>query len=69
MKQYVLAAYLLGGASRLRILLPLAHISQEPHLAAAVHALWPRPPFQNAFAYYKQLTGGYLGTSFWLETV
>lgn len=66
-EQYLLAAYLLGGAHRVRLLLPLAHISRDPHLAAAVHTLWGHPRLQRAFADYGQLTGGYLGTSLWLE--
>jgi len=68
-EQYLLAAYLLGGANRVRIVLPLAHVSRQPQLAAAVDALWPHPRFQHAFADYRQLTGGYLGTSLWLEIV
>jgi hypothetical protein len=66
-EQYLLAAYLLGGASRVEILLPLAHITQDPPLAAAVQSLWAHPRFQRAFADYSQLTGGYVGTSLWLE--
>ena len=66
-EQYLLAAYLLGGANRLRVLLPLAHISQDPHLRTVVNRVWAHPRFQRAFAYNSQLTGGYAGTSLWLE--
>ena len=68
-EQYLLAAYLLGGANGVRVVLPLAHISQQPHLASAVHTLWPHPRMQRAFTSYRQLTGGYLGTSLWLEII
>jgi hypothetical protein len=68
-EQYLLAAYLLGSANRVQMLLPLAHISQDPQLAAAVHGLWEHPRFQRAFVDYSQLTGGYVGTSFWLEII
>jgi hypothetical protein len=68
-EQYLLAAYLLGGANRVRPVLPAAYISRHPQLAPAVDALWPHPHFQRAFAEYRRLTGGYLGTSLWLEIV
>ncbi len=66
-EQYLLAAYLLGGSNRLEVLLPLAYLSQHPTLAEFVNNTWEHPIFQRAFSRYRQITGGYIGTSFWLE--
>lgn len=68
-EQYLLAAYLLGGASRVRVRLPLVYVTEDAGLGAFVRATWREPPFQRAFAHYRRLTGGYAATSFWMETV
>lgn len=66
-EQYLLAAYLLAGYSRIEVLLPLAYLSQHPVTGVLVNKTWEQPLFQRAFARYRQLTGGYIGTSFWLR--
>lgn len=66
-EQYLLAAYVLGGASRLHVMAPLAYMSHDPALAALVDATWSTPVLQRAFAYNRQLTGGYTGTSLWFS--
>jgi len=65
-EQYLLAAYLLAEYSRLEVLLPLAYLSQHLGSDAFVNNTWRQPLFQRAFSGYRQLTGGYIGTSFWL---
>lgn len=66
-EQYLLASYLLAGCPWLRVLLPLAYISEHATLGAVVNNNWHQPLFQRSFARYRQLTGRYIGTSFWLE--
>ena len=66
-EQYLLAAYLLAGYARLEVLLPLAYVTQHPALGGTVNRTWGHPVFQRAFAYNRTLTGGYVGTSFWME--
>ena len=66
-EQYLLAAYLLGGSGRIEVLLPLAYLSQHPAMAEFLDKTWGQPVFQRAFSRNRQLTGGYIGTSFWLK--
>lgn len=66
-EQYLLAAYLLAGYSRIEVVLPLAYVSQHPGMGAFVNETWEQPLFQRAFSRYRQLTGGYIATSFWLR--
>ena len=66
-EQYLLAAYLLAGCGRLEVLLPAAYVTQHPAAGAQLSEAWAHPVFQRAFAFNRQLTGGYIGTSFWLE--
>lgn len=66
-EQYLLAAYLLAGYNKLEVLLPLAYIGQHPVMSKIVNKTWSQPVFQNAFSRYRQLTGGYIGTSFWVN--
>jgi hypothetical protein len=57
-EQYLLAAYLLGGGNRTRILLPNAFVSRDPELAAVLGPIW------------EQIGNGAIdreGCSFWLE--
>ncbi len=68
-EQYLLAAYLLAGYNKFEVLLPLAYIGQHSIISEFVNTTWPQPVFQNAFSRYRQLTGGYIGTSFWLGLV
>ena len=65
-EQYLLAAYLLGGYSKVEVLLPLAYIGQHPILSAMVNNTWQNHVIQRAFSSYRQITSGYIGTSFWL---
>ena len=65
-EQYLLAAYLLAGYSKLEVLLPLAYIGQHPILSEMVNKAWQNPVIQRAFSSYRQITSGYIGTSFWL---
>ncbi len=66
-EQYLLAAYLLAGYSRLEVLLPLAYLCQHPVAGALVDKTWEQPLFQRTFTRNRQLTSGYIGTSFWLN--
>lgn len=66
-EQYLLAAFLLAEYSRLDVLLPLAYLGQHPVAGAFVNEAWRQPLFQRAFARYRGLTGGFIGTSFWLD--
>ncbi|MGD1072897.1 MAG: class I SAM-dependent methyltransferase [Bryobacteraceae bacterium] len=66
-EQYLLAAYLLGGYARLEMLLPLAYLSQRESDLNLVNQSWPQPILQRSFSRYREQTGGYTGTSFWLE--
>ncbi len=65
-EQYLLAAYLLAGSSRIEVLLPLAYIGRDSRAGAFVDETWATPLFQRAFSQYREITGGYIGTSFWL---
>lgn len=65
-EQYLLAAYLLAGHGRLEVLLPLAYVSQHPMLSVFVRSTWCEPLFVRSFSHNRRLTGGYIGTSFWL---
>lgn len=65
-EQYLLAAYLLAGCSKLDILLPLAYIGHHPKISEFVNNTWSQPVFQLAFSNNCRYTGGYIGTSFWL---
>ncbi len=66
-EQYLLAAYLLAGFSRMKVLLPLAYVSSDPSLADLTNSLWREDVFQESFRRYRSLTGGYSGVSFWFE--
>jgi len=66
-EQYVLAAFLLAGFSRMKVLLPLAYVSSDPSLADLTNSLWREDVFQESFRYFRTLTGGYTGVSFWFE--
>jgi len=68
-EQYVLAAYLLGGFDRLKVLLPVAYVASKSHFRTQLDESWADPVFQRTFARYSQFTGGHLGTSFWLEVM
>ncbi|HKQ18856.1 MAG TPA: hypothetical protein VJW75_03840 [Candidatus Eisenbacteria bacterium] len=57
-EQYVLAAYLLGGARGARVLLPNAFVSQDPELASVLDPIWSRPGFEDVERH---------GSSLWLE--
>jgi len=58
-EQYVLAAYLLGGANGARVLLPNAFVSQDPELGSILDPIWSRPGWGDVERH---------GSSFWLET-
>lgn len=47
----------------------LAYMSQHSDLSTFVNKSWERPIFQRAFSRNRQLTGGYMGTSFWLRMI
>lgn len=68
-EQYLLACHLLGGGSRLRIVLPNAFISQEPELTQILDGLWLHPEMRSVHAHTLKLYHGYLGYSFWVEVV
>jgi methyltransferase family protein len=57
-EQYVLAAYLLGGAGGATVLLPNAFVSEDPELGRVLDPLWTRPGFE---AVERR------GSSFWME--
>jgi len=65
-EQYLLAAYLLAESRRLEVLLPLVYLGRHPELGEMVSRTWEQAVFQRAFSRYRQLTGGHIGTSFWL---
>ena len=65
-EQYLLAAFLLAGDRRIQVLLPLAYLSQHPLMSEFVQNTWCDPLFQRSFSRYRHITGGYIGTSFWL---
>ena len=58
-EQYVLAAYLLGGARGGTVLLPNAFVSEDAELSRILDPLWTRPGFE---AVERR------GSSFWMET-
>ncbi len=57
-EQYVLAAYLLGGASGAKVLLPNAFVSEDPELRLILDPIWSRPGLEAVERH---------GCSFWLE--
>jgi hypothetical protein len=57
-EQYVLAAYLLGGAAGATVLLPNAFVSEDPELRDILDPLWTKPGFE---AVERR------GSSFWME--
>lgn len=65
-EQYLLAAFLLGQAP-VRTLLPLAYISDHEQLMSEINTAWSKPQFQRSVERYRKVTGGYAGTSYWLE--
>ena len=68
-EQYLLAAYVLGGAAHLQPVLPVAYLSRESEFASRIDADWSGSVFQRAFATNRGFTGGYPGTSMWLRTI
>lgn len=68
-EQYLLASYLLAGCSWLRTLLPLAYLGTHSEGSKLINAAWADDPFQAAFANYRRLTGGYIGTSYCLQVL
>jgi predicted O-methyltransferase YrrM len=68
-EQYLLACHLLGGGSRLRVVLPNAFISQEAELTQILDGLWLQPEMRAVHAHSLELHHGYLGYSFWAEVV
>jgi hypothetical protein len=59
-EQYLLAAYLLGGAAGIRIVLPNAFVSAEESLRSVCDPVWDAPGFEQVER---------RGSSFWFETV
>jgi predicted O-methyltransferase YrrM len=59
-EQYLLAAYILGGASRMRVVLPNAFVSADAELLRVTRPLWDG-------AGLEAVARG--GSSFWFETV
>jgi hypothetical protein len=57
-EQYVLGAYLLGGANRLRVLLPNSYVSHDPQLRQILDPIWDRPQMRGVDRH---------GCSFWVE--
>ena len=57
-EQYLLAAYLLGGARGVRVLLPNAYVSEDPELRLILDPFWSRPGLEAVERH---------GCSFWLE--
>lgn len=68
-EQYLLACHLLGGGSRLRVVLPNAFISQEAELTQILDGLWLHPEMRAIHAHSLALYHGYLGNSFWAEVM
>jgi hypothetical protein len=66
-EQYLLAAYLLAGCHRLEVRLPLAYLGRHAVMGELINKTWRQRVFQRAFFHYRRLTGGYIGTSFWLD--
>lgn len=58
-EHYVLAAFLLGGGSGSKIILPNAFVSHEPDLETALDPLWDSPGLETVERH---------GSSFWFET-
>ena len=58
-EQYLLAAWLLGGGARVRVVLPNAFVSHDPELSRLLDPLWSRPSLAVVERH---------GSSFWLET-
>jgi hypothetical protein len=63
-EQYVLAAYLLGGAP-LEILFPTAFVSADPEMRPLVNALWRTPEMAKVGGFLGSTS--YLGSSLWCE--
>jgi hypothetical protein len=59
-EQYLLAAYLLGGAAGMRVMLPNAFVSADAELGRVLDPLWERPEWRDVER---------TGSSFWFETV
>lgn len=66
-EQYLMAAYLLAGYSKIEVMLPLAYIEHNPTTNKFVNSTWAHSIFQRAFSNYRQITGGYIGTSLWFN--
>lgn len=45
----MLAAFLLAGFSRMKVLLPLAYVGSDPSLADLTNSLWREDGFQKSF--------------------
>ena len=67
-EQYLLAAYVLGGAAHLEPVLPLAYIYGDTGFRSRIDSDWCDEIFHSAFARNRAATGGFPGTSFWCRT-
>ena len=67
-EQYMLAIYLIAGYSKIRTILPLAYLSKDSVFGGLINRTWGCELFRRIFSRYRNLTGGYAGVSFWLET-
>lgn len=66
-EQYMLAAYLLGGARNIEVLLPIPYLEHHPEFGRRLADDWGEPKIVRAFQRNRAATG-YVGTSFWLRT-
>lgn len=69
-EQYLLAAYLLGGARQFRCIVPCAYISKDEGLRQIiVNDIWQAPEFNDGVEIVKPwINWLWDGTAFWLET-
>ena len=58
-EQYMLGAYLLGGAAGVRIVLPVAFVCADPELSRILDPIWKHPRLTEIER---------IGCSFWLQT-
>jgi Methyltransferase domain len=68
-EQYLLASYLLGGSSRLKVLMPNAFVSADEELLSIISPIWDCREMKTAREHWEALMFGFHGYSLWAEIV
>lgn len=66
-EQYLLGCYLLAEGEKLDVFLPNALVSSDEELAGILRPLWDAPALEAAYRHTCSHTGGFHGSSFWVQ--